>query len=94
MGKNKPTHEIRLGRIRAAIWANETEDRQVWFSTTISKSYKNGTEWRDTNTLSRDDLPLAVKALEMAYSWIWDKQLLVQQAERLAASEVLTGEVI
>ena len=49
MGKQQPAHEIKLGKIRATIWANETEDHEVWFNTTISRLYKNGEGWRETN---------------------------------------------
>ena len=92
MGKKQPAHEIKLGKIRATIWANETEDQDVWFNATISRLYKNGEGWRETNTLRRDDLPVAMKAMDMAYSWMWRKQVQLQKAERNAASEVLASE--
>lgn len=88
MGR-RPAHEFKLGRIRAAIWANETEDHEVWFNVTLSRSYKNGEAWKDTSTLGRDDLPVAIKAMDMAYSWIWRKKLQVERAERNAANKVL-----
>ncbi len=28
MGKKRPTHEVKLGKIRAAIWANESGEAQ------------------------------------------------------------------
>ncbi len=37
--KVKPVHEIRLGRIKAAIWANET-DAGLRHNVTISRLYK------------------------------------------------------
>ena len=92
MGKKQPTHEIKLGKIKVAIWANETEDQDVWFNATISRLYKNGEGWRETNTLRRDDLPVAMKAIDMAYSWMWRKQVQLQRAERNAANEVLASE--
>lgn len=39
-GKAKPVHEVRLGRIKAAIWANETENG-VRHNVTISRLYKS-----------------------------------------------------
>ena len=92
MGKQKPAHEIKLGKIRATIWANETEDHDVWFNATISRLYENGEEWRETNALRRDDLPVAMKAIDMAYSWMWRKQVQLQRAERNAADKVLASE--
>ena len=91
MGKKQPAHEIKLGKIRVTIWANETEDHDVWFTAVVSRLYKNGDSWKDTNTLRHDDLPIAMKAIEMAYTWIWRKQVQVQRAERNAASEVLAN---
>ena len=73
--KQKPTHEIRLGRIRAAIWANEDDKRQVWFNVTVSRLYKDGDQWRDTSTFRRDDLPIVAKVVDMAYAWIWGQEV-------------------
>ena len=42
---NKPVHEIRLGSVRAAIWANITQNG-VRHSVTISRSYRVGNDWK------------------------------------------------
>ena len=55
--KQKPVNEIRLGRIQAAIWANQTEQRDVWFNVTVTRLYKEGDQWKDTTTFRRDDTP-------------------------------------
>ena len=91
MGTKQPAHEVRLGRIRATIWANETKDHEAWFNVTISRLYKSDNTWKDTATFRRDDLPIVVKALDMAYGWIWRKQLKMQRAERNATSNVLAN---
>ena len=44
---NKPVHEIRLGSVRAAIWANITQNG-VRHSVTISRSYRVG-RWTNSN---------------------------------------------
>ena len=71
--KQKPVHEIRLGRIRAAIWANQSEDGKVRFNTTVSRLYHDGTRWQDTTSYGRDDLPLVSKVSHMAHLWIWEQ---------------------
>ena len=71
--KQKPVHEIRLGRIRAAIWANQTDSGEIWFNVTVSRLYNDGNRWQDTTTFRRDDLPLVSKVVNMAYVWIWDQ---------------------
>ncbi len=73
--KQKPVHEIRLGRIRAAIWANQTESRDVWFNVTITRLYKEGDRWQDTATFRRDDLPIVAKVVDIAYTWIWGQDV-------------------
>ncbi len=88
MGTKQPSHEIKLGKIRVAIWANETEDHDVWFNAVVSRLYKDGNKWKETTTLGHHDLPVAMKAIDMAYSWIWLKHSEVQKAERHAADEV------
>ena len=69
---NRPVHEIRLGRVRASIWTNESDRHDVWFSVCIARTYRDGDEWKTTTTFARDDLPLVSKAAEMAYAWIWN----------------------
>ena len=73
--KKKPAHEVRLGRIRAAVWANQTEDSDTWFNVTISRLYKDDGEWRDADSFRRDDLPIVMKVLDMVYDWIWKRQM-------------------
>ena len=71
--KQKPVHEIRLGRIRAAIWANQNQRNEVWFNVTVSRLYRDGARWQDTTSYRRDDLPLVSKVVNMAHAWIWDQ---------------------
>ena len=74
MGKKQPAHEIKLGKIRATIWANETEDHEVWFNATISRLYKNGDLWKESTHFGRDDLPLLAKVADMAHTWIFQQR--------------------
>ena len=68
--KAKPVHEIRLGRIKAAIWANETE-QGMRHNVTITRIYKDGDEWKTSHSFGRDELPLVQKVADMAHSWIF-----------------------
>lgn len=79
--KKKPVHEIRLGRIRAAIWANNANNGDVWFNVTVSRMYKDANEWQDTVTFRRDDLPIVAKVADMAYAWIWGQAAPADQDE-------------
>jgi hypothetical protein len=74
MTQKRPIHEIRLGAVRASIWENHGDASTLWFNVILSRLYKLGNAWKDTSALRRDDLPVAAKALEMAYAWILDRQ--------------------
>ncbi len=68
--KTRPVHEIRFGRIRAAIWENDSE-RGVMYSVNISRSYRSGEQWKETHSFGRDDLPVAAKVLDLCHTWIY-----------------------
>jgi len=68
--KVRPVHEVRLGRIKAAIWENETE-KGTRHNVTLSRIYKDGEEWKDSNSFGRDDLPLIAKVADQAHDWIF-----------------------
>lgn len=70
--KKRPAKEIRMGRIRAAIWPNDT-DYGVRYNVTVTRLYKEGDEWKDTNSFGRDDLPLVVRVCDKAHSWIYEQ---------------------
>jgi hypothetical protein len=74
MALNKPAHEIRLGRIRAAIWENENAQEGIWYNVTVTRLYNDGGHWRDSPSFGRDDLPVVAKLMDMAYAWIWNRQ--------------------
>ena len=65
----KPAHEIRLGRIKATIWANENESGP-WFNVRVARLYKDGDAWKAATSFNRDDLPLVAKVSDMAHTWI------------------------
>ena len=69
--KVKPVHEIRLGRIKAAIWANQT-DNGIRHNVTFSRLFKpEGGDWQDSSSFGRDDLPLLAKVADRVHSWIF-----------------------
>jgi len=73
--KEEPVKRIRLGRIDATIWANQSEKGDVWYNVTVSRSYKDGDKWKDASGFRRDDLPILAKAVDMAYAWIWGQDV-------------------
>jgi hypothetical protein len=71
-GKQKPVHEIRLGSIKAAIWENHTANT-LRHSVTVSRLYKDGDEWKRSESFGRDDLPLVGKVTDLAHTWIFEQ---------------------
>lgn len=69
--KTRPVHEIRLGRVVAAIWENRTEQGDVRHNVTIGRIYKQDEQWRETQSFGRDELPLAMKVLDQCHTWIF-----------------------
>ena len=68
--KKRPVYEVRLGRIKAAVWENETENG-TRHNVTISRLYRDGEQWKDTTSFGRDDLPIVGKVADLAHSWIF-----------------------
>ena len=67
---NGPLHEIRLGHIKAVIWANETQ-AGIRHNVTVARLYKDGDNWATSEAFGRDDLPLLAKAVDLAHTWIF-----------------------
>ncbi len=73
MANNKPAQDIRLGRIRASIWANETEKNGTRYNVTVERLYKDGDDWKFSQSFGRDDLLLVAKVLDQAHTWIFER---------------------
>jgi hypothetical protein len=65
----KPVHKIRSGAIEVAIWRNKG-DKGVFYSTTMSRSYKKDDQWKHADSYPTDDTLLLAKLLDQAHSWM------------------------
>ncbi len=81
----RPVHEVRLGRIKATIWENDTRDG-IRHNVSLSRIYKDGNQWKDSASFGRDDLPLVMKVADMAHTWVYENAGASATAEP-AASE-------
>jgi hypothetical protein len=78
--KAKPVHELRLGRIRAAIWLNETENGPR-YNVQISRLYKDKNDkWQDSSSFGREDLPLVAKVADLAMVWMYENPARIEEA--------------
>jgi hypothetical protein len=82
----KPVHEVRLGRIRAAIWENETQNG-LRHNVTFSRLYKDGDQWKDSSSFGRDDLPLLIKVADQVHTWIFQQKPEDQKSEDASGSK-------
>ena len=71
--KPQPVHEIRLGAVRAAIWENQSDAGKTWHNVTFSRLYKDGEDWKSTDSFGRDDLPLLMKVADQAHTWFYNR---------------------
>ncbi len=71
--KKKPAREIRLGFIKATIWENNFGE-STRHNVTLSRIYKDGEEWKSSESFGRDDLLLLAKVADLAHSWICDQR--------------------
>jgi hypothetical protein len=67
--RKRPVQEVRLGSVKAAIWENTVGDI-VRHNVTFSRIYKDGAEWKSSDTFGRDDLLVLAKVADQAHSWI------------------------
>ena len=67
---NRPVHTVRHGRIKATIWANQTQNGPM-HNVTVSRSYQDEEgNWHDSQSFGFDELMTAAKALSDAHSFI------------------------
>lgn len=70
---NRPVHEIRIGRIKVAFWANETESG-VRYSAKFSRLYKDEEGWKDADHFGPDDMLLVAKIADWAHTWMIEQR--------------------
>jgi hypothetical protein len=66
---NKPVHEIRVNGIRATIWKNDT-DKGPRYNTTFERSYRDGEEWKKTDSYGREDLLVLAFVAKASFAWV------------------------
>ena len=78
MSGNSPTAEVRLGRIKATIWANEGKNGERWHTAQLTRLYQDGGEWRSTHSFGRNDLLTVAKVADLAHTRVCE----LEAAER------------
>ena len=76
-----PVDEVRIGRIKAAIWANTGTDGRTRYNVTLSCLYKTDKGWQRTQSFGRDDLLPLAKVVDQAHSRIVELAAAAEPAE-------------
>lgn len=79
---NTPIKRIKVGNgISVSIWKNRSDSGGAWYTSKISRFYKDGEEMKDTASFRRGDLLFVAKAAEMAFAWIYQQQAKAKAAQ-------------
>jgi hypothetical protein len=62
----------RAHNYEATIWENETTNG-TRHNVTVARLYKDGDEWKRSESFGRDDLPLLAKVVDQAHCWIFEQ---------------------
>ena len=73
MANPKPVAEVRIGRVKATVWPNETEGR-TRHNVTFSRLYRDGEKWKRTQSFGRNELLVLAKVADQAHSRIFELQ--------------------
>jgi len=69
----KPEKKFSCGPVSASIWAKTktVEGETVeFYSVTITKAYKEGDNWKYTNSFNIEDIPKVVLVANEAYKYV------------------------
>lgn len=69
MSEQRPVHELRIGRIRAAVWENDG-DGSPWHAVTFRRVYRSDDAWRTSTSFREIDLPVLAELACAAHRWI------------------------
>ena len=68
---NKPVKVFRLRGVKASVFENHLEGQSaVFHKVSLQRIYRDGEEWKTTQSLGRDDIPIARLLLQRAWEFI------------------------
>lgn len=79
---NRPEQSLRYGGVEAAIWRNQGENGD-FLNTTFTRHFRQGEDWKQTDSFREQDLPSLSKIAADAHSAIQQ----IKGAERKANEE-------
>ncbi len=73
MAKQQPVAQVRIRSIKAAIWKNEN-GKGARYNVTFQRLYKDGEQWKSSESFGRDDLLVLAKVADLAHTRIFEMQ--------------------
>lgn len=67
---NKPVHRIRVGAVSCSVFVNKTKEGTEFPSAVISRSYKSGDSFKDSNSYGARHLAELAGLVASLQSWI------------------------
>ena len=70
---NRPEKKFKCGPVSASIWSESKTVNGAavkFYSISITKAYKDGDDWKNTNSFSAEDLPKVAMVANEAYKYI------------------------
>lgn len=84
--KNTPVKTIADGRLKAAIWRNESE-KGPFYSVTFTRSYRDADgNWHDTDSFSGTDIVLVGRLASLTYGAVSDLRAADRAADQSNAA--------
>lgn len=71
---NKPVEKFQLRGISASVFENTTEDGNVYYKASVTRTYKDGDQFKSTSVFSRDDLPIVELLTRKAWVSIMSRE--------------------
>ena len=65
--KNAPVHNEKVGGIKVSTWENKSKEGVPFYTVSIQRSYKDGNDWKNTDSYRINDLPKVILALQKTY---------------------------
>ena len=65
-----PVDDIRIGRIKAAIWANTAANGQIRYTVSLTRLYKTDKGWRHSQSFGQADLRVVATVVDQAHARI------------------------
>ena len=67
---NKPVQVFRAKGISASVFLNHSQDGYPFYKVCLQRTYRDGENYRTSDTFSRDEIPIAIRKLEQAWDFV------------------------